>query len=383
MENYGSFVRLGDVYPQEFEQLEENYWNSCAAQAYEVKEIEEQLIDLISLREEAEKKVGEMLKDSGEPVSNEDRERLVEELVLDRIRELEAKKAELMGLDVALQLNEIEKEESKEEKKWRLIADVLMENDWVGAFARLKILSGEANVQKLLKFAAVVPRSYAPDFVRVKFKGQWVSGKFFRIRPDLGESTVAMEKSVKRHLKKQWKRLLKKFKKVRKNLWNLQRGAESWESFKKKKEVLWKQYKVWKTGYLENLRQKKELMIKQIRQRLRNEKPQLQELELCKVGKCGEGIGYRFVNLGANWYLIRGRGPWAIKPNLLAFERKAYLDLQRIWNWAENVPMKVPDNFKKININKYSIHWRPNGLRVLGQERIWPQIKVRRQMQIV
>ena len=111
------------------------------------------------------------------------------------------------------------------------------------------------------------------------------------------------------------------------------------------------------------------------------QRPEVAErLKLYKT--CGEKTGYRFVKLGSNWYLVPG-GPWQREPGLLALERKVYLDLQKVWKWADSVPMGVPDSLKKIDLNRYSIHWKPNGLRVLGQERIWPQIKVRRQMQIV
>ena len=130
-----------ELYPHEFGQLEENYWNSCAEKAYQVKEIEEQLVDIISLKEEAEREVDQILKETDEPVSSEDRERLIEELVYERIRDLEEKKAELMNLDVALELTHIEQEENKEQRKWQLM-DILMEDSWVGAFTTLKVLMG-------------------------------------------------------------------------------------------------------------------------------------------------------------------------------------------------------------------------------------------------
>ena len=376
MEN---FATLGELYPHEFEQLEENYWNSCAEKAYQVKEIEEQLVGIISLKEEAEREVDKMLNDSGEPVSSEDRERLIEELVYERVRELEEKKAELMNLDVALELSHIEQEENKEQRKWQLMGGILTEDSWVGAFARLKVLMGEADVERLLKFAAVVPRDYTPSFQRKEFKGKWM-GRFFKVSPGSSNETAAALKSINRHIKKCYRRLLKRFKEVRRDIFSLKRGAESWDNFKARKERLWQEYKAWKSSCLEDLQQKRKTMMEIVRCRQRPEVAEPERLKLYK--NCGEKTGYRFVKLGSNWYLVPG-GPWQREPSLLALERKAYLDLQKVWKWADSVPMGVPDSLKKIDLNRYSIHWKPNGLRVLGQERIWPQIKVRRQMQIV
>lgn len=375
----GNFGTLGELYPQEFERLEENYWNGCAEKAYQVKEIEEQLVDLISLKEEAEREVDQILKETDEPVSGKDRKRLIEELVFDRVRELQERKAELMNLDVALELNHIQEEENKEQRKWQLMGGILMEDSWVGAFARLKVLMGEADVERLLKFAAVVPRDYIPSFQRKEFKGKWMGSRFFKVSPGSSNETAAAIKSINRHIKKCYRRLLRRFKEVRKDIFSLKRGAESWPGFKARKEKLWQQYKSWKSTCLEDLQQRRKTMMEIVRCRQRPEVAEPERLKLYKI--CGEKTGYRFVKLGSNWYLVPG-GPWQREPGLLALERKTFLDLQKVWKWADSVPMGVPDSLKKIDLNRYSTHWKPNGLRVLGQERIWPEIKVRRQMQI-
>jgi len=141
----GALVTLGEAFHiQESMELdeawEEKYWATQHELARQVKEIEERIVSLMDGRADISSYVNAELQDAGE-VTEEDRQRVAEELRQSLLYQAESERAELLSVDVALAMREQEKEEAEKEKLLKRCVHLLWEDDtYVASYLRGKIL---------------------------------------------------------------------------------------------------------------------------------------------------------------------------------------------------------------------------------------------------
>ena len=141
----GALVTLGEVFHiQESMELdeawEEKYWATQHELARQVKQIEERIVSLMDGRADISSYVNAELQDAGE-VTEEDRQRVAEELRQSLLYQAESERAELLSVDVALAMREQEKEEAEKEKLLKRCVHLLWEDDtYVASYLRGKIL---------------------------------------------------------------------------------------------------------------------------------------------------------------------------------------------------------------------------------------------------